>query len=89
MLDVVNVSTGVNSATLDKFPNRVLTGKFDAGFKTTLLAKDLRLYLENARAAGTPDAVGSAVAGLWQDCDKALPDSDFTRIYQYLRGDPS
>ncbi len=89
MLDVVNVSTGVNSATLDKFPNRVLTGKFDAGFKTALLAKDLRLYLENARAAGTPDAVGAAVAGLWQDCDKALPDSDFTRIYQYLRGDES
>ena len=85
MLDVVNVSTGANTATRDKFPNRVLTGSFDAGFKTTLLAKDLRLYLENASAAGAPDAVGAAVARLWQDCDKALPDSDFTRIFEYLR----
>jgi 3-hydroxyisobutyrate dehydrogenase-like beta-hydroxyacid dehydrogenase len=85
MLDVVNVSTGANSATRDKFPNRVLTGSFDAGFKTALLAKDIRLYLENARAAGAPDAVGSVVAALWQDCDRALPDSDFTRVYEYLR----
>ncbi len=85
MLDVVNVSTGANSATLDKFPKRVLTDSFDAGFKTALLAKDLRLYLDNARAAGAPNSVGSAVARLWQDCDRALPDSDFTRIYQYLQ----
>ncbi len=85
MLDVINVSTGANSATRDKFPNRVLTGSFDAGFKTALLAKDIRLYLENARAAGAPDAVGSVVAALWQACDRALPDSDFTRVYEYLR----
>ncbi len=85
MLDVVNVSTGANSATRDKFPDRVLTGSFDAGFKTALLAKDIRLYLENARAAGTPDAVGSVVARLWRACDRALPDSDFTRVYEYLR----
>ncbi len=85
MLDVVNVSTGANSATRDKFPQRVLTGSFDAGFKTALLAKDLTLYLDNARAAGAPNAVGSAVARLWQNCDRALPDSDFSQIYQYLR----
>ncbi len=85
MLDVVNVSTGANSATRDKFPNRVLTGSFDAGFKTALLAKDIRLYLENVRAAGAPDAVGSVVAALWQACDRALPDSDFTRVFEYLR----
>ena len=85
MLDVVNVSTGANSATRDKFPNRVLTGSFDAGFKTTLLAKDLRLYLDNARAAGAPHDLGSVVAALWQACDRALPDSDFTRVFEYLR----
>ena len=85
MLDVVNVSTGAYSATRDKFPYRVLTGSFDAGFKTTLLAKDLRLYLDNARAAGAPHDLGSVVAALWQACDRALPDSDFTRVFEYLR----
>ncbi len=85
MLDVVNVSTGANSATRDKFPKRVLTGSFDAGFKTTLLAKDIRLYLENARAAGAPHELGAVVAALWQACNRALPDSDFTRVYQFIR----
>ena len=85
MLDVVNVSTGVNSATRDKFPKRILTGSFDAGFKTALLAKDVTLYLDNARAAGAPHGLGEAVAALWQACDRALPDSDFTRVFEYLR----
>lgn len=84
MLDVVNVSTGRNSATSDKFPNRIATGTYDAGFKTALLTKDIRLFLENARAAGTPSAVAGTVADLWRRCDEAMPDSDFTRIYEFL-----
>jgi len=44
MLDVVNVSTGRNTATSDKFPNRVLTGTYDTGFATRLMAKDVRLF---------------------------------------------
>ena len=86
MLDVVNVSTGRNSATSDKFPNRIATGTFDAGFKTTLLTKDISLFLENACAAGTPSAVAGTVADLWRRCDEAMPDSDFTRIYEFLSG---
>jgi len=86
LLDVVNVSTGQNSATLDKFPNRILPGTFDAGFKTALLAKDVRLYLENAKAAGTPDRIGSVVSETWDDCDAKLPGSDFTRVYSFIEG---
>lgn len=86
LLDVVNVSTGQNSATQDKFPNRILPGTFDAGFKTALLAKDVRLFLENAKAAGTPDRIGSVVSETWNDCDAKLPESDFTRIYSFIEG---
>ncbi|MCH7936698.1 MAG: NAD(P)-dependent oxidoreductase [Proteobacteria bacterium] len=84
MLDVVNVSSGRNSATSDKFPNRIATGTYDAGFKTSLLTKDIGLFLENARAAGTPSAVAGTVAEQWRRCDEAMPDSDFTRIYDFL-----
>ena len=84
MLDVVNVSTGRNSATSDKFPNRIVTGTYDAGFKTKLLTKDVRLFLENAQAAGTPSDVAQTIAELWRRCDQALPDSDFSRIYEFL-----
>lgn len=86
ILDVVNVSSGRNTASSDKFPNRVLTGTFDAGFKTALLTKDVRLYLENAQAAGTPADVGSAVAGLWRRFNEASEDSDFTLIYEFISG---
>ncbi|MCH6586714.1 MAG: NAD(P)-dependent oxidoreductase [Proteobacteria bacterium] len=85
MLEVINVSTGANSATRDKFPNRIVTGSFDAGFKTKLLAKDIRLYLDDARAAQVSVTLGNAVSDVWTRCDKALPDSDFTRVYQFIR----
>ena len=85
MLDVINASSGVNSASRDKFPDRVLTGTFDAVFKTALLAKDIGLYLENVRAAGSADALGAAVAGIWADCDRALPGSDFTRVFEFIQ----
>ncbi len=85
MLEVINVSTGANSATRNQFPDRVATGSFDAGFKTKLLAKDIRLYLDNARAAQVSVTLGAAVSEVWTRCDKALPDSDFTRVYQFIR----
>ena len=84
MLDVLNASTGRNSATVDKFPNRVMTGTYDAGFHTALMAKDLRLYLETLRTAGTAGAVADVVSDLWQRTDAALPGSDFTRIWQFV-----
>ena len=89
MLDVVNVSTGRNSATADKFPNRVLTGTYDAGFHTALMAKDVRLFLAEAAAAGTSAGVASAVGAAWDDADAALPGSDFTEIWKHLAGPAS
>jgi 3-hydroxyisobutyrate dehydrogenase len=88
MVDVVNASSGRNTATTDKFPNRVLTGTYDAGFRTALMAKDLRLYVEMVGQAGTPDTVGRTVSGVWQEADAALPGSDFSRIWQHVSGRP-
>ena len=86
MLNVLNVSSGQNTATSDKFPNRIATGTYDAGFHTTLLAKDVGLYLEGARASGTPAEVGAMVAEIWRRAGQAMPGSDFTRIYEFVRG---
>jgi len=85
MLDVINVSTGQNTATRDKFPERVLTETFDAGFTTALINKDIKLFLDNADKAGTPSRVGTMISDIWDRCDAALPDSDFTKIYQYIQ----
>ena len=85
VLDVVNVSTGQNTATRDKFPQRIVTGSYDAGFATALLTKDVRLYLENVEDAGTPGVVGRLIADIWRRADEAMPGSDFTRIHEFVR----
>jgi 3-hydroxyisobutyrate dehydrogenase len=85
ILDIVNASSGRNSATDDKFPRRIMHGKYDAGFAARLQLKDVRLYLENARAAGIADEVASAVVGVWEKMNADLPAADITEMYPYTR----
>ena len=86
VIDVLNASTGRNTATSDKFPIRILTGSFDAGFHTALMAKDLRLYVESARTGGVCLDIGERVAETWRRAASEIPDSDCTRIYEFVRG---
>jgi 3-hydroxyisobutyrate dehydrogenase-like beta-hydroxyacid dehydrogenase len=88
-VDVLNVSSGRNSATDDKFPRRILPGTFDAGFRTALMAKDVRLYAAMVDETGTAGTIGQTVSDVWQRADAALPGSDFTQIWQHVAGDPA
>ena len=85
ILDVVNASSGRNTATSDKFPNRVLTGTYDAGFSSTQLNKDLRLYRDAADAIGASRPVSPAVSDVWQRLEAHEPNADITRIYAFVR----
>jgi 3-hydroxyisobutyrate dehydrogenase len=84
MIDVLNVSTGRNSATTDKFPNRIQTGSYDAGFSTAHMTKDVGLFVDSAEQVETAASVATAVADTWRGCDAALPGSDFTEIWRYV-----
>jgi 3-hydroxyisobutyrate dehydrogenase-like beta-hydroxyacid dehydrogenase len=64
MIDVINAGSGRNTATQDKFPRCVLPRRFDFGFATELLFKDVRLCLEEGEALGVPMIVGTAVKQL-------------------------
>ena len=86
ILDVVNASSGRNTATADKFPNRVLTGTFDAGFSSTQLNKDLGLYRDAADAIGASRPVSPAVFDLWLRLEAHEPDADISRIYTFVCG---
>ena len=85
ILDIVNASSGRNSATDDKFPRRIMHGRFDAGFTAKLQLKDIRLYLENARAAGISDEIAKVVVDVWQRMEAALPGADITEMYSYTQ----
>lgn len=85
MIDVLNASTGRNSATMDKFPNRIIPGSFDAGFTVDLLGKDVRLFVEAVAEAGTPARLGPEVNAILDRMKAAMPGADFTRIYSFTR----
>ncbi len=81
MIDVLNGGSGGTHASRDKFPRAVLPRTFDYGFATGLMVKDVRLYLDEARALGLPTHIADAVAALWENTLAAEgPDSDFTSV---------
>jgi 3-hydroxyisobutyrate dehydrogenase-like beta-hydroxyacid dehydrogenase len=81
MLEVLNASSGRNTASADKFPNHVLTRRFDFGFSTGLALKDVRLCLEEAVALGAPMTLGFAVQKLLSDTENLFgPASDCTCV---------
>ncbi len=85
MLEVLNVSSGQNTATADKFPRRILTGTYDAGFTTQLIAKDVRLFVEGVRASGARAPLGAAVCDTLERVANELYDEDFSRIYDFVK----
>jgi 3-hydroxyisobutyrate dehydrogenase-like beta-hydroxyacid dehydrogenase len=87
MLDVINTSSGRNSATQDKFPKHVLTRGFDFGFSAGLSFKDVRLCLEEAEALGVPMMVGAVVRQLLSiTCNTYGFDTDCTSTARIVEG---
>jgi 3-hydroxyisobutyrate dehydrogenase-like beta-hydroxyacid dehydrogenase len=65
LLDVVNSSSGRNTASADKFPRHVLPRTFGAGFRMELMNKDVQLCLAEAQRQGVPMVLGGVVGELW------------------------
>jgi 3-hydroxyisobutyrate dehydrogenase-like beta-hydroxyacid dehydrogenase len=85
MVDVINVSSGMNTATTQKFPKSILNRRFDYGFATGLMFKDVRLCLEEAEGMGLDLETAKAVRSVWQKMnDQFGPESDFTRIVEMV-----
>jgi 3-hydroxyisobutyrate dehydrogenase-like beta-hydroxyacid dehydrogenase len=85
MLDVINAGSGRNTATEDKFPRCVVPRRFDFGFTTALLYKDIKLCLDEAEALGTPMIVGNAVRQLMAIGKAEMgPDADITEFVKPL-----
>jgi len=81
MLDIINASSGRNSATQDKFPRAILPRTFDFGFTTGLSYKDVGLCVYEAEAMGVPMVAGAVVRQMLAITNaKFGPNSDFTSI---------
>lgn len=85
VVDILNASSGMNNTTKMKMKQFMLSGTFDAGFTTGLMAKDLRTALEVAREVRGPSQLAEHCVELWNEAERALgPGSDHTAIYKFL-----
>lgn len=85
MIDVINAGSGRNTATQDKFPRSILPRSFDFGFAMGLMYKDVKLCLEEAKAAGVEMDIAAAVHRLWEAGNRELgAEKDFTEVIRIL-----
>ena len=84
MVDVLNVSTGMNNSTQKKFKQFVLSRKFDAGFGLDLMVKDLGIALGVAQATSTPAPFANLCKEMWGGAQKFLgPGQDHTALARF------
>ena len=85
MIDVINAGSGMSTASRDKFPRSILPRKFDYGFTTALMYKDVRLCLEESQALGVSMPVATAVRDIWKRTnDDFGGDKDFTNVIRVI-----
>jgi 3-hydroxyisobutyrate dehydrogenase-like beta-hydroxyacid dehydrogenase len=87
MVEVLDASSGQSAATSDKFPNHVVTGRYASGFTSSLMAKDVSLYLRAAEDEGAPSVIGPVTTSLWERFAATDPGADFTRIFPFVAGE--
>ncbi|MEM2193472.1 MAG: NAD(P)-dependent oxidoreductase [Candidatus Methanomethylicia archaeon] len=84
MIDILNVSSGRNSATQDKFPKSIIPGTFDYGFKLGLMVKDLELYEEELKERLNP-IISNHLLDIWKKAEEKYgANVDFTWIFKYV-----
>jgi 3-hydroxyisobutyrate dehydrogenase-like beta-hydroxyacid dehydrogenase len=84
-IDVVNASTGRNTATTDKFPTSILTRTFDYGGKLSTMYKDVTLCLQEAKERDMPMWIGANVVQLWfHAMSQGRGNDDYTTIMKTI-----
>jgi len=85
LIDLINASTGRCGATLDKFPQSILTRSFDYGGKVSTMYKDVMLCLEEYRRLGVPHHVSAETAQIWfQGMAEGRGDDDYTSLIRMI-----
>lgn len=85
MIEVINSSSGRNTATEVKIPNHVLNRSFDYGAAMHIIEKDLELWRQEAELFDAPMWLGANIRTLYRHCMSELGrDSDITDLARTL-----
>lgn len=86
LLSVINTSSGRSGSTENKWPNFVLTEKYDSGFGLRLMLKDMRIAVGLCEQVGAPGRLSEDAVALWAEAAQALPaNADHTEVARWVR----
>ncbi len=89
-LDVINNSSGRSNASMNLFPERVLTRAYPRTFRLALLDKDVGIALQVAREAGVEAPMLALASQRYRDAHAAMgEEADHVEIVRWLRGEPT
>lgn len=85
MLEILNASTARSYTSEQILAGTVLEREFDFGFRLDLMRKDIRLFLAEAEATGTPALTCAVVKQLFdQAINSGEPARDMTHVVEVL-----
>ena len=85
MVDILNFSSGKNSATEGKLQQYVLSREFNSGFSMDLMVKDVATALDLAHELGVPWMVGGTVFEMYQAArNHLIANSDNSDIARWI-----
>jgi 3-hydroxyisobutyrate dehydrogenase len=85
IVDIFNTSSGMNNTTKNKCRQQMISGAYNAGFSTGLMAKDVRTALEFAQAMHTSTIFAKPTADVWNAMEQQLGfTSDHTEMHKFL-----
>jgi 3-hydroxyisobutyrate dehydrogenase-like beta-hydroxyacid dehydrogenase len=85
LIDVINHSSGQNSATTRIFPLAVLPRRFSVVGPLTIGLKDIELYVEESRARQVETPMGDCAVDVWSRAVETLgAKQDWTAIIKYF-----
>lgn len=88
LLAIINGSSGRSGSTENKWPNFILTGRYDSGFAAGLMFKDMRIATDLAHTLGTPTTLSDAAVAAWEQAVADLgPGADHTAIARWISGE--
>jgi 3-hydroxyisobutyrate dehydrogenase len=84
-LDVINTSSGRSNASMNLFPERVLTRAFPRTFRLALLDKDVGIAAQVAREQRIPSPLIQLTAELYQAAHRALgEEADHVEVVKWV-----
>ena len=84
-LDVINSSSGRSNASMNLFPERVLTKAYPRTFRLALLDKDVGIALQVAQEAGIPAPMLALASRLYAEAHRAMGEEvDHVEIVKWI-----